>query len=431
MSEPVRVAINAQINPDTAGGVESSATSIMRYYREHPEQAQMTVLGLPAYLEKFQALVGENHRVARWTHLQEMQVTPGFGNIWWKRFERVSGPAKPFLDRASKHVKRRVLNWRLGQPSGNDAELRALDAEVVHFPYGSTFPTNLPFVFEPHDIQHRHYPEFFHPEQVEWRDRVYGDGCRNAAMVVTGSRWTKKDIMEQFGVPSERIATIPRSSFNARMDVTAARCRELLAEFKLPKKFAYYPAMTFPHKNHLRLFEALALLRDRDGLTVPLVMSGRSYKPHMPTLIRALKQQKLEDQVHLLRVVPDEMLAALFRSATFMVFPSLYEGLSQSLLEGLHVELPIVAATQSSIPETVGPAALLFDGMDTTAMADAIAKAWRQPKAMAALATKGGDYYRRYSWDRGGPMLTAVYRHVTGRKLSAADQDLLHEALLM
>ena len=144
-----------------------------------------------------------------------------------------------------------------------------------------------------------------------------------------------------------------------------------------------------------------------------------------------MKQQKLEDQVHLLRVVPDEMLAALFRSATFMVFPSLYEGLSQSLLEGLHVELPIVAATQSSIPETVGPAALLFDGMDTTAMADAIAKAWRQPKAMAALATKGGDYYRRYSWDRGGPMLTAVYRHVTGRKLSAADQDLLHEALLM
>ncbi len=431
MSEPVRVAVNAQINPDTAGGVESSATSIMRYYRENPGQVRMTILGLQDYLDRFQEIIGPDHGVANWRHMQEMQVTPGFGNIWWKRLERVSGPGKPFLDRASKHLKRRRLNWRLGEPSRNDGELRGLGTEVVHFPYGSTFPTALPFVFEPHDIQHRHYPEFFHPDQVEWRDRVYGDGCRQAAMVVTGSRWTKKDIMEQFGVKSDRIAVIPRSSFNARTEVSEERRRELMAEFGLPEKFAYYPAMTFPHKNHLRLFEALAILRDRDGLKVPLVMSGRSYKPHMPAVIRRLKKFELEDQVHLLRVVSDEMLAGLFNSATFMVFPSLYEGLSQSLLEGLHVGLPMVVATQSSIPETVGPDALYFDGLDSEAIADAIGEAWQRPKKMAALARKAKVYYGRYSWDRGGPMLTAVYRHISGRKLESADQELLHEALAM
>lgn len=429
MSDPVRVAINAQINPDTAGGVESSATSIMRYYRAHPDEVQMTILALTPYVERFVDLVGTDHAVARWPHMQEMQVMPSFGNIWWKRLERVSGPGRPFLHRVSKHLKRRMLNWRLGSPRRNDAELRALGAEVVHFPYGSTFPTGLPFVFEPHDIQHRHYPEFFHPGQVEWRDRVYGGGCRNAAMVVTGSRWTKKDIMEQFGVPSERIAVIPRSSFNARAEVSDARCAELMREAGLPDRFAYYPAMTFPHKNHVRLFEALAHLRDREGLKVPLVMSGRSYKPHMSQIMHALKTFGLEDQVHMLRVVSDEMLAALFRSASFMVFPSLYEGLSQSLLEGLHVKLPMVVARESSIPETVGPEALYFDGKDTASMADAIARAWRDPEMMKGLAEQSAAYYGRYSWDRGGPMLTAVYRHIVGRRLDGADEELLHEAL--
>ena len=52
-----------------------------------------------------------------------------------------------------------------------------------------------------------------------------------------------------------------------------ARVRQ---EYRLPDRFLLYPAMTFPHKNHLRLFEALALLRDRHDLTLPLVCTGRA-----------------------------------------------------------------------------------------------------------------------------------------------------------
>jgi len=57
---------------------------------------------------------------------------------------------------------------------------------------------------------------------------------------------------------------------------------------ELPDGFAFFPAMTFPHKNHIRLLEALAILRDRHNLVVPLVGVGRLYKPHWPSILAAV-----------------------------------------------------------------------------------------------------------------------------------------------
>lgn len=428
-SSPVRVAINSQINPDTAGGVESSATSIMRYYNSDQNDVELTVLSLPEHVERYRQIIGPRHHVAIRNNAQERQIFPDVSNPWLKRFQARSGKVRPAIDAAILAVKKRSFQRSLGTAADNDRMLAENGIEAVHFPYGSTFPTNLPFVFEPHDIQHRHHPEFFHPGQITWRDRVYGNGCRNAAMVVCGSRWTKMDIMNEFGVPSERIAVIPRSSYNARFVVEEHRRREILVERELPEQFAYYPAMTFPHKNHIMLFEALASLRDDHGIILPLVMTGRSYKPHHPELLRALKRLRLTDQVHLLGVVPEEVLSTLFLSAQFMIFPSLFEGLSQSLLEGLHVGLPIVAAKQTSIPETVGDAAILFDGEDLGSMVAALKSAVSDRQLLASIGARAPAYYERYSWDRAGPMLTAVYRHITKRTLSGEEEGLLHEAL--
>lgn len=73
--------------------------------------------------------------------------------------------------------------------------------------------------------------------------------------------------------------------------------------------------MTFEHKNHRRLFEALAILRDETGLRIPLVLSGRRYEPFWPTLEREIERLRLAEQVHVLGAVDDETLAVLFERA--------------------------------------------------------------------------------------------------------------------
>jgi glycosyltransferase involved in cell wall biosynthesis len=192
----------------------------------------------------------------------------------------------------------------------------------------------------------------------------------------------------------------------------------------------YYPAMTFPHKNHLRLLEAMARLRDRDGLEVSLVCTGRPYKPFHPQLVQAVKTYGLQNNVQFLGKVSEQLLSVCYQRATFVIFPSLLEGHSQSLLESLYHHKPIIAAQQSSVPETVGRAGVFFDATDVDSIAAAIRRAWTDDSFLADLAAKTEGSFDRYRWDRALVTLTACYRHAAGRPLSPAERAALDRALL-
>ena len=91
-----------------------------------------------------------------------------------------------------------------------DAFLRARGADVVHFAYPIRFGTALPFLYEPWDLQHRHHPVFFSLAEWRWRDQMYREGCEEARLIVTATRWTKRDIVEQYGIDPGKVAVIPR-----------------------------------------------------------------------------------------------------------------------------------------------------------------------------------------------------------------------------
>ena len=58
-----------------------------------------------------------------------------------------------------------------------------------------------------------------------------------------------------------------------------------------------YPAQTWPHKNHIGLLQALALLRDRHDLVVPLVATGRKTSYFTRTIKPLIAKLQLESQV--------------------------------------------------------------------------------------------------------------------------------------
>ena len=191
----------------------------------------------------------------------------------------------------------------------------------------------------------------------------------------------------------------------------------------------YYPAMTFPHKNHVRLIEAMAQLRDR-GVRVNLVCTGRPYKPFHPTILNAIRRHGLEDQVQFLGRISEELLAVCYQQSKFIVFPSLLEGHSQSLLEALYHRKPIIAARQSSIPETIGAAGHLFDAEDVDSIAAAVGRAWTEPALLATLQSSARFSFERYRWDRALTTLTACYKHAAGRVLTREEQAALDRAQL-
>ncbi len=128
---------------------------------------------------------------------------------------------------------------------------------------------------DPHDLQHRHLPELFTADQLAYRERWYGVLCAQATVVAVASSWTRDDVIHQFGLTPEKVHVVPWApSFDVVARPGDAETSIAKLRFGLPEHFVLYPAQTWPHKNHLNLVRALAMLRSRDGLLVPLVFTG-------------------------------------------------------------------------------------------------------------------------------------------------------------
>jgi glycosyltransferase involved in cell wall biosynthesis len=258
---------------------------------------------------------------------------------------------------------------------------------------------------------------------------MYREGCERAALVVTATAWNKRDIAEQYGIRPERIAVIPRGPWVTPIHPTDAAVKAVRRSLALPERFAFYPAMTFPHKNHLRLFEALAILRDRHRIRLPLVCTGRQYEPHWPAIVDGVTRYRLGDQVFLLGPVSAETLAAVFKAASMLVYPSLFEGLGLPVLEAFEYGLPVLASDATCLPEVAGDAALYFDGSDAESIADRLLAAERRPELLERARQAAPAALARFSWPRAAATFVACYRAVAGAPLTPEQHALHAEAV--
>jgi len=93
-------------------------------------------------------------------------------------------------------------------PASNGAA-EADGAQVVHFATQQGFRTEIPSLYQPWDLQHVHFPEFFPPDELRDRDTIYRTLSRQAAVVVTPTRWAAEDVIANLGVPRRKVAVIP------------------------------------------------------------------------------------------------------------------------------------------------------------------------------------------------------------------------------
>ncbi|MCC6179666.1 MAG: glycosyltransferase family 4 protein [Chloroflexi bacterium] len=429
LDRQLTVAINTQVNPHRAGGVESALVRLVETLHERPGDEQYLLISRDEYASDVGELAGPNQRVLSWPFQQTGFPGARKRGRLWKLATRLAGPFGRYVD----GVHRRLWEYRRVRPgnataSAADPLLRYHGAQVVHFPYSLPFGTTLPFVYEPWDLQHRHFPEFFNPAEVTWRDRVYGAACQQAAYVAVATRWTKQDIVTQFGIDPARIAVIPRGPGVGARPADAATIERVREQHELPSWFAFFPAMTFPHKNHLRLFEALALLRDRHGVVVPLVCTGRLYKPHWSELNNAVDRLGLRGQVQIFGQVPEEELQAIFALARYMVFPSLFEGLGLPVLEAQQLRVPVLASSATCLPEVGGEGALYFDALDPESIAAAMLRVYERPEILPSLIARGSANLERFSWHEAAATFAACYRSAAGLPLDARQAALLHTA---
>lgn len=336
--------------------------------------------------------------------------------------------------RAIARLKRRLGRPGAGGPIGLPPADRAVEragVDLMHFTMQVGFRTSIPSIFQPQDLQHIHLPEFFSPETLAERDIVYRALCDQATMVVANSRWGKRDLIDGFGLPADKVEIVPYAPvIEAYGQPSPSDLLETRAGLGLPETFALYPAKAWPHKNHLRLLEALKILRDQHGLVVPVVFTGAQNGLDEPVR-EAAARLGVSEQILFTGFVDPIQLRSLYRLARLLVFPSLFEGWGMPVLEAFAAELPVASSNVTCLPDLSAGAARLFDPWDPADIAAAIGDLWTDEPKRVEMARLGLARASVFSWERTARLFRAHYRRLTKRGLTDEDLDILHAKALV
>lgn len=268
-------------------------------------------------------------------------------------------------------------------------ELEIERLEAIHFPLSVMLPPlrRPPAVTSVLDIQHEVYPRFFSRAELTYRKLVYGWTVKRSQIVITISEHAKQALVERLDLEPEAVRVI-YLAVDHELFRPGAEQRE---------PFLLYPANRWPHKNHERLFEAFALLR-RERPELRLVLTGSGHE-----------RGQLPEGVQAPGHVPLDELASLYRRASCLVFPSLYEGFGQPPLEALASGCPVAVSRVASLPEVCGDAARYFDPAEPEEIAAAVTDALDHPDE---LREKGIEQVRAFTWERCAREHERVYREL-------------------
>jgi glycosyltransferase involved in cell wall biosynthesis len=260
--------------------------------------------------------------------------------------------------------------------------------DVLHCP-SIRAPTRppVPLVITVHDLAVLRHPETFNRWTRGYSERVLPYVVRAAARIITGSEFTRSELVELLNVAEGKIRVIPYGvGAPFATDGPAADGHYVLAVSTLE-----------PRKNLARLVEAFDRA-DLDGCELRVVGA------------RGWGDVRLKgERVRWLGRVDDTELARLYRGARCVAYPSLYEGFGLPVLEAMACGAPVVASRIEPAVAVGNGVVVLVDGNDADALAAGLVEAVER---RAELARLGVARAATFDWAKAAEATIGVYREV-------------------
>ena len=220
--------------------------------------------------------------------------------------------------------------------------------------------------------------------------------CRQADVIAPVSKVSADAAQRLFNVPPNRIVVVPNPLQSIFRPIPLEDLVEFRHRLKLPPQFWLYVAHPYPHKNHIRLFEAYKRLLESTGGAWPLVLRGDGAKQKEELAHVALNLGIADSLIWIHRLSTEDM-AKLYSSATALVFPSLYEGCGIPVLEAMACGCPLTASDILTTREFAGDDVLMFDATDVGSIARAMHQFASDTSLRRASANKGILRAEQYS----------------------------------
>lgn len=313
-----------------------------------------------------------------------------------------------------------VRRWLWERQLAREAERDGCESFLSLYQSGTRLSQTIRHVMVVHDIIPRLFPQYQSNRRQAFYWKTVERGITAAGHIVAVSEHTKRDLIRELHLPTERIRVVSPDTAPIFSTLPPAETiARVLKKYGLVKGYLYHGGGLEVRKNTEALLRAYALLRDREktgrlpGALPLLVISGTIFPKtnRLATDVRGLiATLGLEKRVRLLGFVPEDAVPALYAGAIFFVYPSLYEGFGLPVLEAIKMGVPVLASNVAALPEVGGEAVLFANPRQITEIASCMERLLTDETLRRQLIAKGQARAHHFSWQH---FTASVFRLLT------------------
>lgn len=231
--------------------------------------------------------------------------------------------------------------------------------------------TNVKTILTIHDLNFEHFPK-----QLPFLTRIYykyftPKFCNKAEEIITVSEASKKDIINQYGIESEKISVIYNGANSKYRPIEEYEKKKVKTKYAAGSDYFYFVGSLHPRKNIINLMKGFDQFITQTNTDYKLLIIGEQMWKNKNIKLEFNKLEHKQQILVLGRKEIDE-LSKITAAATALTFVPHFEGFGIPLAEAMNCHTPIITSDVSCLPEIAGNTAIYANPNDVNSIANAM-----------------------------------------------------------
>ena len=259
-----------------------------------------------------------------------------------------------------------------------------------------------------HDLIFEHFPQYYKSIDRTIYSLKFRKACQDADKVIAICECTKRDLINLYHVPEEKIQVVYQGCDPAfSVPFSLEEKEEIRKQYNLPGKYILNVGTIEERKNVMLAVRALKDIPD----DIHLLILGR--ETDYALKVKAVAHDLgVGHRIRMMQNIPFAHLPAFYQMAEVFVYPSRYEGFGIPILEALSGGTPVIGATGSCLEEAGGPHSIYVHPDDVSAMATAVLTLLDNPLKKEEMAVHGKSWASRFSKEKQVNDILKVYQSI-------------------
>ena len=187
------------------------------------------------------------------------------------------------------------------------------------------------------------FPEYLNQDIFISKEEIMRKSCNQAFKILVDTVESKKELVNFYRCPSEKISVQPFSSFLTNLnsvDLQKSKINKKILDIVKNQKFLFFPAQFWAHKNHRYIVEAIRILRDKYKLKINIIFCGKD-KGNLDFVKKIVNENNLNNQIYFFDFLSEQEIIFLYKNCLALVNPTYVARSTLLLYEAFYFKVPV------------------------------------------------------------------------------------------